>query len=161
MRSSPILRVTIKRFRSFPAASLSLDNPLPRQVQHFTNIPWPDPRYWELLPYVMRRAIFESLASCDFVGLQPQRATRNFLHSCEAVLPDADIDYRRSSVWYKGRLTMARNYPISIDAPGLLEYAESPEVKRYDESLAPLFTRRTILRVDRMEPSKNIVRSKA
>jgi trehalose 6-phosphate synthase len=127
-------------------------------IQHFTHIPWPDPRYWELLPYVMRRAIFESLASCDFVGLQTQRDTRNFLHSCEAVLPDADIDYRRSSVWYKGRLTMARNYPISIDAPGLLEYAESPEVKRYDESLAPLFTRRTILRVDRMEPSKNIVR---
>lgn len=127
-------------------------------IQHFTHIPWPDPRYWELLPHEMRLAIFESLACCDFVGLQTQRDTRNFLHSCEAVLPDADIDYRRSSVWYKGHLTMARNYPISIDARGLLEYAESPEVKSYDQTLAGLFDRKTILRVDRMEPSKNIVR---
>jgi trehalose 6-phosphate synthase len=127
-------------------------------IQHFTHIPWPDPRYWGLLPYEMRLPIFESLACCDFVGLQTQRDTRNFLHSCEAVLPGAEIDYRRSSVWYKGHLTMARSYPISIDAPGLLEYAESPEVTRYDEALAELFSKRTILRVDRMEPSKNIVR---
>ena len=127
-------------------------------IQHFTHIPWPDPRYWQLLPHEMRLAIYESLAACDFVGLQTQRDTRNFLHSCEAILPGAEIDYRNSSVWYKGRLALARSYPISIDSTGLLGYAESPEVTQYDEPLAELFSKRTILRVDRMEPSKNIVR---
>ena len=127
-------------------------------IQHFTHIPWPDPRYWELLPYQMRLAIYESLTACDFVGLQTQRDTRNFLHSCEAILPGADIDYRNSSVWYKGHLAVARSYPISIDAAGLLEYAKTPEVTQYDTALAELFSKRTILRVDRMEPSKNIVR---
>ncbi|MPZ23313.1 MAG: trehalose-6-phosphate synthase [Dehalococcoidia bacterium] len=127
-------------------------------IQHFVHIPWPDPRYWELLPNHMRLAIFESLAAADFVGLQTSRDTRNFLHSCEAILPGADIDYRRSSVWYKGRLTNVRAYPISIDVPTVEDLARSQEVEFYEKRLAPLLGDLNILRVDRMEPSKNIVR---
>ncbi|MEX2237136.1 MAG: trehalose-6-phosphate synthase [Dehalococcoidia bacterium] len=127
-------------------------------IQHFVHIPWPDPRYWELLPREMRLQIFESLACCDFVGLQTQRDARNFLHGCEAVLPGAEIDYRRSSVWHRGRLSLVRAYPISVDAPGLEKLASSEVVAAYTQRLAPLFRHKTILRVDRMEPSKNIMR---
>jgi trehalose 6-phosphate synthase len=127
-------------------------------IQHFTHIPWPDPRYWDLLPQVMRRPIYESLCSADVVGLQTMRDVRNFLHGCEAFLDGPEVDYRRNTVWYHGRLAHVRAYPISVDAEALEVFAESEEVRRYDAELAPLVQGKTIVRVDRAEPSKNILR---
>ncbi|HEY8490413.1 MAG TPA: trehalose-6-phosphate synthase, partial [Dehalococcoidia bacterium] len=127
-------------------------------IQHFTHIPWPDPRYWELLPRFMRHAIYTNLVAADVIGLQTMRDVRNFLHCCEAFIEGAEVDYRRSTVWYDGHLTHVKHYPISIDAQGLTALAASEEVQRYEEALAPLFEGRTIVRVDRSEPSKNILR---
>ncbi len=127
-------------------------------IQHFTHIPWPDPRYWELLPMTMRRPIYESLCTADVVGLQTMRDVRNFLHCCEAFLVDAEVDYRRCTVWHRGRLTQVHAYPISIDAAAVEAFAAGDEVRRYDAELAPLVQQRTIVRVDRAEPSKNILR---
>jgi trehalose 6-phosphate synthase len=127
-------------------------------IQHFTHIPWPDPRYWDLLPQIMRRPIYESLCSADVVGLQTMRDVRNFLHSCEAFLDAPEVDYRRNTVWYRGHLTHVRAYPISVDTAALEAFAESDEVRRYDAELAPLVRGKTIVRVDRAEPSKNILR---
>lgn len=127
-------------------------------VQHFTHIPWPDPRYWELLPLFMRRRIYESLCSADIVGMQTLRDTRNFLHGSEAFLDGAEVDYRESSVRYRGRLTYVRAYPISIDAHSLRRYLSSPEVERYRAMLRAHHGEKTIVRVDRTEPSKNVLR---
>src|SRR5581483_10758568 len=66
--------------------------------------------------------------------------------------------YRLSTVWFEGHLTLVRHYPISVDAGGLLELAGSESVQRYDARLAPLMNRRTMVRVDRAEPSKNLLR---
>jgi trehalose 6-phosphate synthase len=127
-------------------------------IQHFTHIPWPDPRYWDLLPQSMRRPIYESLCMADVIGLQTMRDVRNFLHSCEAFLDNPEVDYRRNTVWYRGRLTHVRAYPISIDTQALEALAESDAVTRYDAELAPMVQAKTIVRVDRAEPSKNILR---
>jgi len=126
-------------------------------ILHFTHIPWPGPRYWGLLPEFMRRRIHEDMCACDIVGLQTMGDVRNFLHCCEVML-GADVDYAQRVVRYRGQLTRVRNYPISIDAAGLLKYAESPEVEEYKERLRPLLGKQTLVRVDRSEPSKNIVR---
>lgn len=127
-------------------------------ILHFTHIPWPGPRYWGVLPEFMRRRIHEDMLASDIVGLQTSGDTRNFLHCCEALLDDVDIDYGRSLVNYQGRTTRVRAYPISIDASGLQEYARSPEVEEYKERLKPFLGEQTIVRVDRSEPSKNIIR---
>jgi len=127
-------------------------------ILHFTHIPWPGPRYWGLLPEFMRRRIHEDMCACDIVGLQTMGDVRNFLHCCESMLDGADIDFGRRLVRYNGHTTRVRHYPISIDAAGLLAYAESGEVQEYKERLQPLLGDRTIVRVDRSEPSKNIVR---
>jgi trehalose 6-phosphate synthase len=127
-------------------------------IHHFTHIPWPDPRYWELLPLFMRRAIHESLCSADIVGMQTLRDTRNFLHSSEAFLDGAEVDYRDSTVRYKGWLTFVRAYPISIDAHALQQYAQSEQVRHYRRVLSSHRAEKTIVRVDRAEPSKNILR---
>lgn len=127
-------------------------------ILHFTHIPWPGPRYWGLLPEFMRRRIHEDMCSCDIVGLQTLADVRNFLHCCESILAGAEIDFGRRLVHYRGHTTRVRRYPISVDAAGLLEYAASPEVESYKRRLQPLLGEQTIVRVDRSEPSKNIIR---
>ena len=127
-------------------------------IMHFTHIPWPGPRYWGVLPEFMRRRIHEDLCASDIVGLQTVGDTRNFLHCCEALLHGVDIDYGKSLLRYRGRTTRVRAYPISVDAAGLQKYALSPEVEEYKARLRPLMQQQTIVRVDRSEPSKNIIR---
>ena len=126
-------------------------------ITHFTHIPWPGPRYWGLLPEFMRRAIHEHRAAADVVGLQTTSDVQNFLHCCDNML-HADVDFHACTVDFAGHRTHVRAYPISVDAEGLLEFAASPEVQESVERLRPLLGNQTILRVDRSEPSKNIVR---
>jgi trehalose 6-phosphate synthase len=127
-------------------------------LQHFTHIPWPEPRYWRLLPAAWRRDICAGLASCNIVGFQTPRDVANFLDSCEEFLPGAVADQARSEVRVGGRAVRVRAYPISIDPARLRRLAESPEARRHAARLAAEPGVRTIVRVDRMEPSKNIVR---
>lgn len=127
-------------------------------LQHFTHIPWPAPRYWQLLPAAMRQAICENICANDIVGMQTLWDVRNFLHTCEAFLAGAEVDYRSRTVWHKGHLSTVNAYPISIDVAGLQRLARSNKVREYEAKLTPLRGEHTIVRVDRLEPSKNILR---
>jgi len=68
------------------------------------------------------------------------------------------VDHRRATVWWDGHLTMVRSYPISIDVAELQRTVRSFRVREYEEKLKPLCGEMTLVRVDRAEPSKNIVR---
>ena len=127
-------------------------------LQHFIHIPWPDARYWQLLPSTMYRSILESLCSADIVGLQTRRDAHNFLHTCEFALPGAEVDRQSQTINWNGHRTTVVSYPISIDVANLETLAHSPQVQEYEEKLHPYFAGQTIVRVDRTDPSKNIVR---
>ncbi len=127
-------------------------------VQHFIHIPWPTYRYWLLLPAFMRLAIIESLCAADIIGLQTMRDVRSFLFCCEELLPEAKVDIGKRTVNYKGHETKVHNYPIAIDTAGLEAFAESPQVLECERSLQRYASEKTIVRVDRMEPSKNALR---
>jgi trehalose 6-phosphate synthase len=127
-------------------------------ILHFTHIPWPGPRYWGILPAFMRREIHEKLCAANIVGLQTMHDVRNFLLCCDSFLEGVSVDYRACTVSLDGRLTQVTNYPISMDAAGLTQLAASPDVGRYEQVLRPLTRDVTIVRVDRAEPSKNIIR---
>jgi trehalose 6-phosphate synthase len=83
----------------------------------------------------------------------------DFLRTVESLLPRAAVNYRRGRVWYRNHATHVRDFPISIDTQALGQVAGSAEVAghlaEFEEMLG---ARRLILRVDRIEPSKNIVR---
>jgi trehalose 6-phosphate synthase len=127
-------------------------------ILHFTHIPWPGPRYWGILPRFIRTTIITDMCSADIVGLQTNADVTNFLHCCEVMLPGAVIDFQRRNVTYEGHTTAICNYPISIDAPGLLDFAAGDEVRRYAEQLRGRVKGQAIVRVDRSEPSKNVIR---
>jgi len=127
-------------------------------IQHFIHIPWPSPYYWQLLPGYMRQAILSSLCTTDIVGLQTGRDVLSFLHCCESFIDEAKVDYAQRTVRINGHIVQVKSYPVSIDAIGLKKLCSSEAVKEYEEKLRPLCGEQTIVRVDRAEPSKNIIR---
>lgn len=127
-------------------------------ILHFTHIPWPGPRYWGILPEFMRKTIHEDMCAADIIGLQTVSDVLNFLHCCQSMLKGAIIDFQQRHVTYRGHTTTICNYPISVDAPGLLELAQTTEVRRYVDQLRARLRGQAIVRVDRSEPSKNVIR---
>jgi trehalose 6-phosphate synthase len=127
-------------------------------IQHFIHIPWPTPGYWQLLPDGMRQPIVRSLCSVDIVGLQTARDVRNFLHCCQSFICEAEVDYQRQTVRINEHTVQVKAYPVSIDVAGLQKLVASPALKEYETKLRPLYGEQTIVRVDRAEPSKNIIR---
>ena len=106
----------------------------------------------------MREAILSSLCTSDIVGLQTVRDVRSFLSCCAAFLKEAEVDNREQNVHLAGHTVRVRAYPISVDVPSLNRIFSSNRLKEYAEKLRPLCGEKTIVRVDRMEPSKNIIR---
>ncbi len=134
---------------------------LPRAtIQQFIHIPWPAIRYWEFLPDRFLRQIVESLAACDVVGFQTETDARNFLLCAREVLPDCRVSFDSGRIVRGRHTTLARAYPITIDAEELRHVLDSAAGRTAERELAPLLGdgTRLIVRVDRLEPTKNILR---
>ena len=126
---------------------------------HFVHIPWPGPEYWSILPPEMRTAILAGLCAVDILGFQTELDALNFIRTCESFLPRADVKYGRGRIWYENDTTYIRDFPISINVESLRQLAISDEVAQYRSEMEEFVgDRQLILRVDRIEPSKNIVR---
>jgi trehalose 6-phosphate synthase len=112
-------------------------------LAHFVHIPWPVD--WSVLPPAWRAAIHEGLLANDVVAFQTERWARNFLRSCDDVLGP-------------GTRPRVSHHPISIDTEEFDELAASDAVLERGAQIASARTERLIVRVDRADPSKNIVR---
>ncbi len=126
-------------------------------LQQFIHIPWPTPDAWEALPAPIVQAICRGLLANDIVGLQTRRCVRNFLATCETLLPDAEVDYGQGVVQVDHRCTYVRSYPVSVDVAELRTLAASAQVREYESRLSRLCCGQTIIRIDRLDPSKNIL----
>lgn len=127
-------------------------------MQHFIHIPWPDVRCWHFLPSNIAQEIYQGLAGNDIVGFQTQRDARNFLEGARTLLDGSVVDFEDGTVWWQGHQTLARSYPISISVTTERKLVDSAAGKRAAEKFRPLLGEKTIMRVDRIEPTKNILR---
>ena len=123
----------------------------------FVHIPWPQPDYWHLLPKPMRLAIHDGLLACNLVGFHTHRWRKNFLRSCVDLL-GVDCDFEDGVVNYDGSVTHASVRPLSVDAAEFDGLAVSDEVLALERTLAATRPEYLVLRVDRTDPSKNVVR---
>jgi trehalose 6-phosphate synthase len=125
---------------------------------YFHHVPFAGADYLRLLPEQMREQLLAGLLGADLVGFHTERWAENFLSACR-LLDDATVMYRRRAVRWHGRLVRVGVYPIAIDAPALREAAGGPGVRIRRKSLE-LWRgdRKLLLRVDRSELSKNILR---
>jgi trehalose 6-phosphate synthase len=126
-------------------------------LQQFIHIPWPTPQYWKVLPSKMRDPIVEGLLGNDIVGFQTPRDCHNFLLTCEENM-GLSVDYIEQAVFIRGRTVWIRSYPVSIDVDQFLERAESPAVLQEQRNISRWRPNKLILRVDRSDPSKNLLR---
>jgi trehalose 6-phosphate synthase len=127
------------------------------RIQHFVHIPWPTPQYWTILPKPIRDQIVHGILGSDIVAFQTSRDVRKFLLTCEENL-GLGIDLREGTVYYGGRTVWVRHYPISIDVARFVELAGSPAVVEEERRIAGWRPEKLIIRVDRTDLSKNIVR---
>ncbi len=129
------------------------------QIQPFIHIPWPGPDAWRILPEDIRVGILTSLLQSDRVGFQTQKDAFNFVQTCRFYLPNAHSRGRRDAIYYYGKEISARAYPISVDVEKIEGIAEEAETRLLTSQILNVIGDRSlILRVDRIEPSKNILR---
>ncbi len=126
-------------------------------LHHFIHIPWTQPDAWRVLPTRIRNEIFEGLLANDIVGFHTRSYRRNFLLCCQDLM-GLDVDFESGVVHYEGRQVWVRAYPLPIDPGGVARVAAKPAVA---EAEAELLRRRRefmVLRVDRADLSKNVLR---
>ncbi len=125
-------------------------------ISLFVHIPWPDPETWRVLPRYVREGALRSLLEANVVAFHTEGYARNFVRTAQEVLGvktnegEGVIHLGDHEVW-------VRAYPISIDPSEFEELAQSEEVLEGEESVKNL-AGKLLLRVDRMDLSKNIVR---
>jgi trehalose 6-phosphate synthase len=122
---------------------------------HFTHSAFCGPSGLRHLPADIARRVVEGMLGADLVGFHVHNWVRGFLASCLEL--GYEVDQSRWTVRHNGRETWVRAYPIPVDAEYLRTRASGGKarrwIKEFQEMDGPL-----IVRADRMEPSKNIVR---
>jgi trehalose 6-phosphate synthase len=124
-------------------------------ILHFTHSSFCGPAGLERLPEPIPRALVEGMLGADLLGFHVARWAQGFFASCSEI--GAEVDHELGRVTHRGRSTWVRTYPIPIDAHELRERATAAPVRRWAANLAPE-SRALIVRADRAEPSKNVVR---
>jgi trehalose 6-phosphate synthase len=128
-------------------------------IQSFLHIPWPGPDTWRVLPLRMRQDLLDAMLQADRLGFQTERDTRRFLQTCTDVLSDIRVVGPWRQIVYGGRRVEAAPYPISVDVDELRRVLASNEGQEQLSAIRTIVRdRKLILRVDRVEPSKNVLR---
>jgi trehalose 6-phosphate synthase len=125
-------------------------------VSLFVHIPWPEADYWRVLPRYIREGVLESLLQADVVAFHTRRYARDFTETVSQIL-GVEYDAEEGIVYHDGREVWVRAYPISID-PAEFEELSGSEAVLEQEELVKNLTGKLLLRVDRMDLSKNVVR---
>ena len=113
---------------------------------HFVHIPWPEPDAWSPLPLELTEAIHAGLLANNVVGFHTERWRRAFLECVDDFVPDGVGSTR----------TVAR--PIGVDAQEFERRADDATVLERQAEIEAWRPEQLVVRVDRVDPSKNIVR---
>jgi trehalose 6-phosphate synthase len=126
-------------------------------LAHFVHIPWPQADYWHVLPEPIRAAVHDGLLANDVLGFHTQRWRLNFLRTASD-LGGASCDFGEKTAVYRGRRSLVTVHPISVEPGEFDELARSEEVLAAERQLVERRPEKLVVRVDRTDPSKNIVR---
>ena len=112
--------------------------------------------FWTVLPAHARAAIHDGLLANDVVGVHTERWRRNLCASAADVVgAQRDAEGRLA---HRGHTTTVTSSPISVDCAEFDQLAESGPVLEAERMIEAARPERLVLRVDRVDPSKNIVR---
>lgn len=123
----------------------------------FWHIPWPNPEAFRVCPQA--KDILKGLLGNDILGFHIRYHCLNFMESVDRFL-ETRIDAEHSSIIRRGRETLVRDFPISVDFERIERRALSEDVERRRELLRSdrrLRGRKLVVGIDRMEYTKGIV----
>jgi trehalose 6-phosphate synthase len=126
-------------------------------LHHFVHIPWSQSDSWRVLPSAMREDLYMGILSNDIIGFHTRSYRRNFLQCCEDLL-GFDVDFARGVVHVGEREVWVRAYPLPIDSHAVQQVASRPRTKQFEAELLRRRRDHLILRVDRADLSKNVLR---
>jgi trehalose 6-phosphate synthase len=126
-------------------------------LHHFVHIPWTQPDAWRVLPTEMREDLYEGILSNDIIAFHTRSYRRNFLLCCRELF-DLDVDEEAGVVRIDDREVWVRSYPLPISAETFERTAQRPEVHEYEREILRRRREHLILRVDRADLSKNVLR---
>jgi trehalose 6-phosphate synthase len=126
-------------------------------LHHFIHIPWTQPDAWRVLPADMREDVFEGVLSNDIIAFHTRSYQRNFLLCCRELF-DLEVDEETGVVRFDGRDVWVRSYPLPISAENFHRTAQRPAVHVYEREILRRRREHLILRVDRADLSKNVLR---
>ncbi|MEU1946903.1 trehalose-6-phosphate synthase [Streptomyces sp. NPDC020125] len=141
------------------------------RIGHFSHTPWAPPDYYRLLPDDVAAGVLRGILGGDRAAFLTERWAGAFADCCAAVLGaeivrdgdgngDGSGDGAATAVRFEGRETRLGVHGLGADADFLRQRSRQADV---DERLTSLRAqigpdRKSIVRVDRTELSKNIVR---
>jgi trehalose 6-phosphate synthase len=126
-------------------------------LHHFVHIPWTQSDAWRVLPSMMRAEIYNGILANDIIGFHTRSYRRNFLQCCEDLL-DYEVDFDRGLVKLPDREVWVRAYPLPIDSSGVRAVVNRQRTLAFEEELLRRRRDHLILRVDRADLSKNVLR---
>jgi trehalose 6-phosphate synthase len=126
-------------------------------LHHFIHIPWTQSDAWRVLPNRIRDELYAGLLANDIIGFHTQSYRRNFLQCCRDLM-DLEVDFERGVVEFEGREVWVRSYPLPIDAKATRAVAASERTAEKEEDHLHYRRDLSILRVDRADLSKNVLR---
>lgn len=126
------------------------------RIAHFSHTPWAPPEYFRMLPDDVAAAVLTGMLGADRLGFLAPAWAEAFRDCCAELL-GADVE--GDSIVFAGRRVATGLYPLGVDAAELRERAAAPDVSARAAELRELAGEcRLLVRVDRTELSKNIVR---
>ena len=127
-------------------------------LTHFVHIPWSQSDSWRVLPTVIREEIYNGILSNDIIGFHTRSYRRNFLQCCEDLL-GCEVDHEAGVVHVSdGREVWVRAYPLPIDARAVQAVAGRDRTREFEHELLRRRRDHLMLRVDRADLSKNVLR---
>ena len=127
-------------------------------LHHFIHIPWTQPDAWRVLPKGIRSQIYDGVLSNDIVGFHTRSYRWNFLQCCRDLMA-YDVDFDEGIVCVpNGREVWVRHYPLPIDYTATRKVAGSDRTQEFEREIERRRRDHIILRVDRSDLSKNVLR---
>jgi trehalose 6-phosphate synthase len=126
-------------------------------LHHFVHIPWSQSDSWQVLPKTMREEIYNGILSNDIIGFHTRSYRRSFLQCCRDLM-GLDVDFDEGVVSCDDREVWVRAYPLPIDAGAVQAVAKRPRTQQFEAELLRRRRDHLILRVDRADLSKNVLR---
>ena len=136
-------------------------------IAYFWHTPWAPPENYRLLPREVGDSVLEGILGADHAGFHSARWARAFVDCCSEYL-NAEVDYLAgqgsviAKVSHRGHVTEIAVHPLGVDSAALRASASTAEVESHVTELREIAgERQLVVRVDRTELSKNILRGLA